>query len=76
MVNDYLTIHEAHELLVKKKISSVELTQQLLKRIEALEPKVKSFVTVTPEAALERAKPPTRASPPGTPPRLPAFRWR
>ena len=56
MVNEYLTIHEARALLDKKEISSVELTQHILKRIEALEPRVKSFVTVMPEVALEQAK--------------------
>jgi len=56
LVNEYLTIHEARALLGKKEISSVELTQHILKRIEALEPRVKSFVTVMPEVALEQAK--------------------
>jgi len=56
LVNEYLTIHEARALLDKKEISSVELTQHILKRIEALEPRVKSFVTVMPEVALEQAK--------------------
>jgi aspartyl-tRNA(Asn)/glutamyl-tRNA(Gln) amidotransferase subunit A len=56
LVSDYLTIHEARALLGKKEISSVELTQHILKRIEALEPRVKSFVTVMPEVALEQAK--------------------
>jgi aspartyl-tRNA(Asn)/glutamyl-tRNA(Gln) amidotransferase subunit A len=56
VVSNYLTIHEARVLLDKKEISSVELTQHALKRIEALEPKVKSLVTVTPDVALDLAK--------------------
>jgi aspartyl-tRNA(Asn)/glutamyl-tRNA(Gln) amidotransferase subunit A len=56
LVSDYLTIHEARALLDKKEISSVELTRHVLKRIEALEPRVKSYVTVTAEAALAQAK--------------------
>ena len=50
-----LTVHEARQLLDTKKISSVELTQAHLDRIEAVEPKVASYVTVTPDLALEQA---------------------
>jgi aspartyl-tRNA(Asn)/glutamyl-tRNA(Gln) amidotransferase subunit A len=50
-----LTIHEAHKLLLEKKISSVELTKEYLKRIEQVDPKVKAFVTVTEERALKQA---------------------
>jgi aspartyl-tRNA(Asn)/glutamyl-tRNA(Gln) amidotransferase subunit A len=50
------TIHEAHKLLKEKKISSVELTEQYLERIDEVESKVKSFVTVTKEIALEQAR--------------------
>ncbi len=51
-----LTIREAHELLKTKKISSVELTQATLQRIHAVDPKIKSYVTVTDDLALEQAK--------------------
>jgi aspartyl-tRNA(Asn)/glutamyl-tRNA(Gln) amidotransferase subunit A len=51
-----LTIHEAHELLKAKKISSVELTQNYLDRIKQVDPKIKSFMTVTGDLALERAR--------------------
>ncbi len=51
-----LTIHEAHELLKGKQISSVELTQGVLKRIQQVDEKVKAFVTVTGEQAIEQAK--------------------
>src|SRR5512147_1474431 len=51
-----LTIREAHELLTTKKISSVELTQATLDRIRNIDPKVKSYVTVTDELALEQAR--------------------
>src|SRR5512136_2709255 len=50
------TIHEAHELLKNKKISSVELTKSYLERIKQVEPKVKALVTVTGELALEQAR--------------------
>jgi len=50
------TIHEAQKLLKEKKISSVELTKEYLARIQQVEPKVKAFVTVTEELALESAR--------------------
>ncbi|MGD0781172.1 MAG: Asp-tRNA(Asn)/Glu-tRNA(Gln) amidotransferase subunit GatA [Dehalococcoidales bacterium] len=51
-----VTIHEAHQLLKDKKISSVELTQAYLERIKKVEPKIKALMTVTEELALERAR--------------------
>jgi aspartyl-tRNA(Asn)/glutamyl-tRNA(Gln) amidotransferase subunit A len=51
-----VTIKEASELLKNKEISSVELTQAYLDRIEATEPKVRALVTVTADRALEQAK--------------------
>jgi aspartyl-tRNA(Asn)/glutamyl-tRNA(Gln) amidotransferase subunit A len=51
-----LTIREAHELLTTKKLSSVELTQATLDRIRDVDPKVKSYVTVTDDLALEQAR--------------------
>ncbi|MCC6501134.1 MAG: Asp-tRNA(Asn)/Glu-tRNA(Gln) amidotransferase subunit GatA [Anaerolineales bacterium] len=51
-----LTLREAHELLKTKKLSSVELTQATLQRIHDVDSKVKSYVTVTDDLALEQAK--------------------
>lgn len=51
-----LTIREASELLKSKKISSVELTKATLQRIHDVDSKVKSYVTVTDDVALEQAK--------------------
>ena len=50
-----LTIHETHDLLRKGKISAVELTLSCLERIGAVEGRVKAFVTITGETALEQA---------------------
>jgi len=50
-----LTIHEMHEKLKKRECSSVEATQSCLDRIGATEEKVRSFITVTPEDALQAA---------------------
>jgi len=51
-----LSIREAHELLTSKKLSSVELMQAMLERIHDVDKKVKSYVTVTDDLALEQAK--------------------
>ncbi len=52
----HLTLAEAAEKLRKKEVSSLELTQATLKRIEAVDPKVESYLTVTAETALVQAK--------------------
>ncbi|MDD2850358.1 MAG: Asp-tRNA(Asn)/Glu-tRNA(Gln) amidotransferase subunit GatA [Desulfuromonadaceae bacterium] len=51
-----MTIHELHTALKGKQISSVEATSAMLKRIEAVEPNVGSFITVTSEQALAAAE--------------------
>ena len=51
-----LTIREASELLTSKKISSVELTQAVLQRAHDIDDKIKSYVTITDDVALEQAK--------------------
>jgi aspartyl-tRNA(Asn)/glutamyl-tRNA(Gln) amidotransferase subunit A len=56
-VNDLhqLTIHEAHELLKQRKISSTELTKSVLKRIAEVEGKIHACVTVVEDIALKEA---------------------
>jgi len=51
-----LTIREAHDMLATKKISSVELTQAMLKRAHDVDEKIKSYVTIADDVALEQAK--------------------
>jgi aspartyl-tRNA(Asn)/glutamyl-tRNA(Gln) amidotransferase subunit A len=55
MIPQQLTIHEAHELLKTRKLSSVELTQTCLKRIKEVEPKLQALVSVTEDTALKQA---------------------
>ncbi|MDD4876518.1 MAG: Asp-tRNA(Asn)/Glu-tRNA(Gln) amidotransferase subunit GatA [Dehalococcoidales bacterium] len=50
-----LTIHEAHQLLKTKKISSVELTKACLNRIHQVDSKVQALITVTENIALKQA---------------------
>jgi aspartyl-tRNA(Asn)/glutamyl-tRNA(Gln) amidotransferase subunit A len=51
----YLTIHEAAELLAQREVTSRALTQAVLARIEAVDPKVRAFLAVTAERALAQA---------------------
>ncbi|MBI5352004.1 MAG: Asp-tRNA(Asn)/Glu-tRNA(Gln) amidotransferase subunit GatA [Chloroflexi bacterium] len=51
-----LTIRETHQLLITKQLSSVELTQATLQRAHEIDPKIKSYVTITDDLALEQAK--------------------
>ncbi len=50
------TIHEAQKLLKERKISSIELTWDCLARIKQVDAKVKAFMTVTEDLALQKAK--------------------
>ncbi|MDC0832885.1 aspartyl/glutamyl-tRNA amidotransferase subunit A [Leptolyngbya valderiana BDU 20041] len=50
------SIRELHQQLVEKERSAVELTTETLKRIEALEPQLHSFLYVTADLALEQAR--------------------
>lgn len=50
------SIRELHQQLIKKERSSVEITQAALDRIQALEPKLRSFLHITPEYALAQAR--------------------
>ncbi len=47
--------HVLHDMLVNKEITSVELTQDVLARIDEVEGEVKAYLTQTREAALEQA---------------------
>ena len=51
-----LTIHEARDLLAAKRISSQELTQSVLDRVDQVESQIKAFVSITPDTALLEAK--------------------
>lgn len=51
-----LSVQETHELLASRKISAEELTRAYLERIRRLDPKIKSYVTVAEESAIEQAR--------------------
>ena len=50
------SIRKLHAQLVKKERSAVEITQEALDRIQAVEPNVNSFLSITAERALEQAQ--------------------
>jgi aspartyl-tRNA(Asn)/glutamyl-tRNA(Gln) amidotransferase subunit A len=50
------SIQTLHQQLVKKERSAVEIATETLERIEAVEPKVHSFLAVTADLALETAQ--------------------
>ncbi len=56
-----MTIHEAADLLKNKDISAVELTRSVLERINAVEPLIGAYITVTAEQALAAAETADRA---------------
>jgi len=51
-----LHLNEAAAFVKQKKISPVEITQACLRRIEALNPSLNAFITVTAESALAEAR--------------------
>ena len=52
----YLSITEASRGLRRKQFSPVELAQACLKRVESIDGKLHSFITVTADLALEQAR--------------------
>ena len=52
----YLEVSEIARLIASRKLSPVELTKDMLRRIERLDPQLKSYALVTPELALEQAR--------------------
>jgi aspartyl-tRNA(Asn)/glutamyl-tRNA(Gln) amidotransferase subunit A len=51
-----LTIHELREMLASGQVSAVEVTRDVLDRIEKVEDKVKAYITLDPELALQQAE--------------------
>ena len=51
-----LTAHELHDLIKTKQASAKEITKSFIDRISAVEDKVKSYVTTTPDLAIKQAE--------------------
>ena len=50
-----LTIHELHNLLIKKEVTSREATEALYRRIREVEGKIKAYLLLTEEEAYRQA---------------------
>jgi aspartyl-tRNA(Asn)/glutamyl-tRNA(Gln) amidotransferase subunit A len=50
------SIRQLHQQLIAKERTAVEIAREYLERIDALEPKIKSFLHLTPDLALEQAR--------------------
>ncbi|MBI3762288.1 MAG: Asp-tRNA(Asn)/Glu-tRNA(Gln) amidotransferase subunit GatA [Chloroflexi bacterium] len=50
------TLRQVSGLLRDGQVSSVELTEAMLARIEAVDPAIRAFITVTPDLALDHAR--------------------
>ncbi len=51
-----LTLHDLHGKLKKREVSSVEITESVFQRISSTESKVRSYITLCRDAAVEEAK--------------------
>lgn len=51
-----LTVHEAHQRLRNRELSSLELTQAIFRRIDETEDTVRAYITVCREAAAQQAQ--------------------
>ena len=51
-----LTVHDASRMLARREVRSVELTEICLDRIQQRDDRVRAFITVTPELALQQAE--------------------
>ena len=51
-----LKLREMRDLLDKKSISAIELTQEYLNRINKFDDKIQSYITVTEDLAMDSAK--------------------
>ena len=73
----FLSASELSRLIASKDVSPVEATEAYLDRIEQLDGKLNSYITVTRDRALESAKEAERAiSSGGTWGRCTGFPWR
>ena len=51
----HLTVHQAHQLLQRREVSSSELTQAHIDRVDAVEERLGAFVTVARQGAMNQA---------------------
>jgi aspartyl-tRNA(Asn)/glutamyl-tRNA(Gln) amidotransferase subunit A len=49
-------LHELHHMRLAKQVSAEEIARAVLARIERVEPRVRAYITLTPEGVLEHAR--------------------
>jgi len=52
----WLTIHQLSDMLMRKKVSSLEVTQAFIERIEKIDDPINAYLTVMKEEALQQAR--------------------
>jgi aspartyl-tRNA(Asn)/glutamyl-tRNA(Gln) amidotransferase subunit A len=57
----YLTAHQLHDMLVNKEISAEELIRAVFDRIDQVEEKIRAYITLTREQAIQQARQVDRA---------------
>jgi aspartyl-tRNA(Asn)/glutamyl-tRNA(Gln) amidotransferase subunit A len=50
-----MTAHQLHQLLLRKEVTSREITESVLQRVEEVEGRIHAYITLTPEMALQQA---------------------
>jgi aspartyl-tRNA(Asn)/glutamyl-tRNA(Gln) amidotransferase subunit A len=50
-----MTAHQLHQLLLRKEVTSREITESVLRRVEEVEGRIHAYITLTPEMALEQS---------------------
>ena len=51
----HITAHEIHDLLIKREVSAVEVTESVFRQIDKVEEQIHSYITLTKEDALATA---------------------
>ena len=51
----HLTAHEIHDLLIKREVSAIEVTESVFQQIDRVEELIHSYITLTREGAMATA---------------------
>lgn len=52
----WMTAYQLHEMIVRREISSEELVSEIFRRIEAVDEKIRAYITLTRDQAMARAR--------------------
>ena len=51
-----LSIHDLHNILIRREVSAVDVTRAYLERIDEVDPKIRAYLTITADKALNQAE--------------------